>query len=145
MKAMYLCLVASFTLLLICPVPNFAYEQEPLRSDWLAEDYNSIELVSLLASSAPLSTQRIRDILDVEGDGEDEDLGFGASTFDIAKGHGYTTLYVEGFVFRGTIGSYKLGIRASRESWCRIREHIIDLWRQKHARTSMKVTRVPRS
>jgi hypothetical protein len=75
-----------------------------LRPEWLAEDYKSAELISLLASSGPPTTQRIRDILSVENDGEEEDLGFGASTFDIAKGHGYTTLYVEGFVFRGSIG-----------------------------------------
>lgn len=132
MMSLYFCLVTSLTLSFFYPASCFAQERSPLRTDWLAEDYKSIELVSVLASPAPLTTQRIRDILGVEDDREDEDLGFGASTFDIAKGHGYTTLYVEGFAFRGTIGSYKLGIRASRESWPRIREHIIDLWKQNH-------------
>lgn len=129
MKKLYFYLVTSFVLI-FCSASSFAQEQDPLRPDWLAEDYKSIELISLLASPAPLTTQRIRDILRVGDDGEEEDLGFGASAFDIAKGHGYTTLYVEGFVFRGNIGSYKLGIRSSRERWSRIREHIIDLWRQ---------------
>ena len=60
MKAMHLYLVASFTLLFFCPA-HFAQEKEPLRPDWLAEDYNSIKLISSLASPAPLSTQRIRE------------------------------------------------------------------------------------
>lgn len=132
MKSFYFFLVTSLTLSFSCPASCFAQEQSPLRTDWLAEDYKSIELISVLASPAPLTTQRIRDILDVGDDGEEEELGFGGSSFDIAKGHGYTTLYVEGFAFRGTIGSYKVGIRASRESWPRIREHIIDLWKQNH-------------
>jgi len=70
--------------------------------------------------------------LGVGDDGKEDDLGFGASTFDIAKGNGYTALYVEGFVFRGTIGFYKVGIRGSCESWPRIRERVIDLWKHNH-------------
>ena len=131
MKKLYFCVVTSF-ILIFCSASSFAQEQDPLRPDWLAEDFKSIELISQLASSASLTTQRVRDILGVGDDGEEEDFGFGASTFDVAKGHGYTALYVEGFAFRGTIGFYKLGIRASRESWPRIREHIIDLWKQNH-------------
>ena len=119
------------TLLLLCRA-SYGQGQEPLRSDWLAKDYRSIELISVLESPLPLTTQRIRDILGVESDHDEDDLGFGASTFNITKGHGYTALYVEGFVFRGTIGFYKLGIRASNESWPRIRERIIDLWKQNH-------------
>lgn len=129
MKRLYFRILTSFTLL-FCSASSFAQEQVPLRADWLANDYKSIELISQLASPAPLTPQRIRDILGLEDDGDDQDLGFGASTFDIGKGHGYTSLYVEGFVFKGTIGFYKLGIRASSESWPRIREHIIDLWKQ---------------
>lgn len=68
----------------------------------------------------------------MEDDGDDQDLGFGASTFDIGRGHGYTGLYVEGFVFKGTIGFYRLSIRWSSESWPRIRQHIIELWKQNH-------------
>ena len=132
MKSLYFCLVTSLTLSFFCPASCFAQEQSPLRTDWLAEDYKSIELISVLASPAPLTTQRIRDILGVGDDGEEEDLGFGGSSFDIAKGHGYTALYVEGFAFRGTIGFYKVGIRSSSESWPRIREHIIDLWKENH-------------
>jgi hypothetical protein len=131
MKRLYFCLLTSFTLI-FCSASSMAQEQVPLRPDWLASDYKSIELISLLASPAPLTPQRIRDILRLEDEGEDQDLGFGASTFDIARGHGYTTLYVEGVVFKGTIGFYKLGIRGSSESWPRIREHIIDLWKQNH-------------
>ncbi len=129
MKRLYFCLLTSFTLI-FCSAYSPAQEQVPLQADWLANDYKSVELISLLASPAPLTPQRIRDILRPEGDGDDEDLGFGASTFDIARGHGYTSLYVEGFVFKGTIGFYKLGIRGSSKSWPRIREHIIDLWKQ---------------
>ena len=131
MKSLHLWFTASLTLLL-CHSCYASGEEKPLRREWLAEDYRSIELISLLASPTPLTTQRIRDILGVGDEGEEEDLGFGASTFDIAKGHGYTTLYVEGFVFRGRIGFYKVGIRASRESWPRIRERISDLWKQNH-------------
>jgi len=118
--------------LIVCHTSYASQIQEPLSAEWLAEDYKSIELIPLLASPTPLTVQRIRDILGVGDDGEEEDLGFGASTFDIAKCHGYTTLYVEGFVFRGTIGFYKVGVRASRERWPRIRKHVIDLWKQNH-------------
>lgn len=131
MKRLYFCLFTLITLI-FCSGYSFAQEQVPLRPDWLANDYKSVELISLLASPAPLTPQRIRDILDLEDDGEDRDLGFGASTFDIGRGHGYTSLYVEGLVFKGTIGIYKLGIRGSSESWPRIRERIIDLWKQNH-------------
>ena len=131
MKRLYFYLLTSFTLI-FCSASSIAQEQVRLRADWLANDYKSIELISLLASPAPLTPQRIRDILDVEDNGEDRDLGFGASTFEIARGTGYTSLYVEGFVFKGTIGFYKLGIRGSSERWPRIREQIIDLWKQNH-------------
>lgn len=118
--------------LVVCHTSYATQGQEALRPEWLAEDYKSIELISLLGSPTPLTVQRIRDILSVGDDGEEEDLAFGASTFDIAKGHGYTTLYVEGFVFRGTIGFYKVAVRASRESWPRIRGRVIDLWKENH-------------
>ncbi|HKY30458.1 MAG TPA: hypothetical protein VJM12_21180 [Pyrinomonadaceae bacterium] len=131
MKGIRFWFVATLSLFVFY-TPCIAQKPEPLRPEWLAEDYKSIELVSLLASPAPLTTQRIRDILGVEDDGEEKDLGFDASIFDIGKGHGYTTLYVEGFVFRGTIGFYKLGIRASPEIWPQIREHVIDLWKHNH-------------
>jgi hypothetical protein len=131
MKHLYFCLLTAFTLI-NCSASSFAQDQVRLREDWLAKDYRSIKLISLLASPAPLTTQRIREILDLQGEPDDEDLGFGASTFYIAKGHGYTSLYVEGFAFKGTIGSYKLGIQASKESWRQIREHIIDLWMQNY-------------
>ena len=130
MKSLYLGLVASLTLIFLCPIYSFAQEQEPLRADWLARDYQSVGLISLLASSTPLTPQRIGDIL---GDGnalEEDELGFGATTFDIARGNGYTTLYVEGFAFRGSIGFYKVGIRASAEQWPGLRELIVDLWKQ---------------
>ena len=130
MKSFRFWLFSSLTLTLFYPV-SCAAQKQPLNPEWLAADYGSIELVSLLSSPEPLTTQRIRDILRVEGDGE-EDLGFGASLFDIGKGHGYTSLYVEGFVFRGAIGVYSVGIRASRENWPQIRERVIDLWKQNH-------------
>ena len=129
MKNLYLCLVASLTLFL-CSVSCVAQDQAPLNSEWLAADYKSIELISILASPGSLTTQKIRDVLDVGDSGEEKDLGFGASTFYIGKGHGHTSLNVEGFVFAGTIGFYKVGIRASAATWPRIREHIIDLWKQ---------------
>lgn len=131
MKSLYVCLITSF-ILIVCSASSFAQEQDPMRADWLEEDYKSLKLISLLASPAPLTPQKIRDILGLEDDGDDRDLGFGASTFDIARGHGYTTLYVEGFVFKGTIGFYRLGIRGTEESWPRLREQIIDLWMQNH-------------
>ena len=131
MKRLYFCLLTLLTLI-FSSASSLAQEQVALQPDWLANDYKSMELISLLASPAPLTPQKIRDILGLEDDGNDEDLGFGASTFDIARGHGYTTLYVEGFVFKGAIGFYKLGIRASSERWPRVREHIIDLWKQNH-------------
>lgn len=129
MKNLYVCLVASLTLFL-CSISCVAQDQEPLNSEWIAADYKSIELISILASPGSLTTQKIRDVLDVGESGDEKDLGFGASLFDIGKGNGYTSLYVEGFVFAGTIGFYKVGVRASPESWARIREHIIDLWKQ---------------
>jgi hypothetical protein len=132
MKGFRFWFAASFVLILACHVASVAQEQEPLKPEWLAEDYQSVELISLLASPTPLTVQGIRDILGVGDDGEEKDLGFGASTFDIAKGHGYTGIYVEGFVFRGTIGFYKVGIRGSSESWPRIRERVIDLWKHNH-------------
>ena len=116
--------------LVACHTSYASQNQEPLRAEWLAEDTKSIELISLLGSPMPLTVQRIREILGVGDDGEEEDLAFGVSTFDIAKGHGYTTLYVEGFIFRGTIGFYKVGVRASPESWPRIRGRVIDLWKE---------------
>lgn len=130
MKTLYLSLVTSLTLVFLGPIYSFAQEQEPLRADWLARDYKSVELISLLASSTPLTPQRIGDILSVGNALEEDDLGFGATTFDIGKGNGYTTLSVEGFAFRGRIGFYKVGIRASAEQWRDMRELIVDLWKQ---------------
>jgi hypothetical protein len=130
MKGLRFWLVAS--LILVIGRASYAKTEDSLRTEWLSQDYKSIELLSLLGSPKPLTVQRIRDILGVGEDGEEEDLGFKASTFDIARGHGYTTLYVEGFVFRGAIGFYKVGVRASRESWPRIRARVIDLWKENH-------------
>lgn len=108
-----------------------AQELKPLNQEWLAKDYRSMELVSLLASPAPLTTQKILDILDVsDKDDAEEDLGFGAIRFNAGRGHGYTSLSVEAFVFRGAIGWYKLELHSSPESWTRIRERMIELWHQ---------------
>jgi hypothetical protein len=118
-------------LLILLSFPCSAQQLEPLNQEWLADDYRSMELISLLASPAPLTTQKIMDILGVrDKDDAEEDLGFGATRFNVRKGHGYTSLSVEAFVFRGTIGSYKLELDSSPESWSRIRERMIELWQQ---------------
>src|ERR1044072_8126797 len=118
-------------LLILLSFPCNAQQLEPLNREWLANDYRSMELISLLASPAPLTTQKIMDILGVRNkDDAEEDLGFGAVRFNAGKGHGYTSLSVEAFVFRGTMGSYKLELASSSESWTRIRERMIELWRQ---------------
>jgi hypothetical protein len=120
-----------FIVLFVCYTPSaVAQDPEPLNPEWLAKDFQSVELVSLLASPSALTVQGIRDILRVVGDsGDDEDLGFDATTFDIGKGNGYTRLYVEGLVFKGNIGFYKIGIETSSEHWSRIRERVIELWK----------------
>lgn len=57
------------------------------------------------------------DILSVrDRDDAEEDLGFGTIRFNVRKGHGYTSLSVEAFVFKGTIGSYKLELDSSPEA-----------------------------
>lgn len=118
-------------ILLVCHTPYVAAQDpKPLNPEWLAEDFRSLELVSLLASPSALTVQGIRDILRVGDSGEEEDLGFEATTFDIGKGNGYTRLYAEGLTFKGNIGFYKFGIDASSESWPRIRERVIELWKQ---------------
>lgn len=118
-------------LLILLSFPCVAQELEPLNPEWLANDYRSMQLISLLASPAPLTTQKIMDILNVrDKDDAEEDLGFGAIRFNAGEGHGYTSLWVEAFVFRGTIGSYKLELQSSPKSWTRIRERMIELWRQ---------------
>jgi len=118
-------------LLILLSFPCSAQELEPLNREWLADDYRSRELISFLATPAPLTTQKIMDILGVgDKDEAEEDLGFGANKFNIRKGHGYTSLSIEAFVFKGTIGSYKLELDSSPENWIRIRERMIELWRQ---------------
>lgn len=73
---------------------------------------------------------KIMDILNVrDGDDTEEDLGFGALRFNAGKGHGYTSLSVEAFVFRGSIGFYKLDLDSSSKNWPRIRQRIIQLWK----------------
>ena len=118
-------------LLILLSFPCNAQQLEPLNREWLADDYRSMELISLLASPAPLTTQKIMDILGVDDkDDTEEDLGFGANKFNVRKGHGYTSLSIEAFVFKGTIGSYKLELASSPENWTRIRERMIELWQQ---------------
>ena len=118
-------------LLILLSFPCGAQELKPLNREWLAIDQRSMELISLLASPVPLTPQRIMDILSVrDKDDTEEDLGFGATRFSIRKGHGYTSLVVEAFVFRGTIGSYKLELDSSPERWPRIREGMIERWQQ---------------
>ena len=117
--------------LLVCYTPYAAaQEPEPLNQEWLAADFRSVELISLLSSPSALTVQGIRDILRVGDSGEEEDLGFDATTFYIGKGNGYTHIYAEGLVFKGNIGFYKVGIEASSERWPRIRERVIELWKQ---------------
>ena len=128
MKRLCYWLTASLTLIVLYPGPYVAQGPEALRLDWLAKDYKSVELLVLLGSPGPLTVQGIRDILSVKDDGEERDIGFGASTFEIVRRHGYTTLYVEGFAFNGSIGFYKVGMRSSNEIWPRIRERVIHLW-----------------
>ena len=126
----FLCLAGL--LILLC-FGCSAQELEPLNPEWLANDYRSMQLVSVLSSPAPLTTQKIMDILGVhDKDEAEEDLGFGATRFYVRKGHGYTSLSVEAFVFRGTIGSYKLELDSSSESWPRVRERMIELWTHNH-------------
>ena len=118
-------------LLILLSFPCGAQELEALNPEWLAKNYRSINLISILASPAPLTTQKIMDILGVpDKDDAEEDLGFGAIRFNAMSGHGYTSLSVEAFVFRGTIGFYKLELHSSPERWTRIRERMIELWQQ---------------
>ena len=120
-----------FVVLLVCNAPcAIAQDPEPMKPEWLARDFESVELVSLLASPSALTVQGIKDILRVGDSGEETDLGFDATTFDIGKGNGYTRLYTEGLVFKGNIAFYKLGIETSSEHWARIRERVIELWKQ---------------
>lgn len=120
----------ALTLNFFCSTTYIAQQPEPLRSDWLDEDFKSIELISLLGSPTPLTVQGIRDILRVEDSGEeDRDIGFDATTFEIQRGNGYTTLYLKGLVFKGNIGMYRIEILATSETWPRIRERVIDLWK----------------
>jgi len=117
--------------LLVCHTPYVAAQDpKPLNPEWLAKDFQSFELIPLLASPSALTVPGIRDLLRVGDSGEEEDLGFEATTFDIGQGNGYTRLYAEGLTFKGNIGFYKFGIEASRESWPRIRERLIELWKQ---------------
>ena len=108
-----------------------AQEQQPLNAEWLARDYQAIELVSQLTSPSALTVQRIKDILEVGDDGREDDLGFDTSKFDLGRGNGYTRLYVEGLAVKGRIAVYKIGIE-NHGSWARIRERIIELWKQNH-------------
>lgn len=120
-----------FIVLLVCHTPYAAAQElEPLKPEWLARDFQSLELIPLLASPSALTVQGIEDILRVGDSGEEEDLGFDASTFEIGRGNGYTHLNVDGLVFKGNIGFYKIGIGASSEHWARIRERVIELWKQ---------------
>lgn len=123
-------------LLILLSFPCAGQELQPLNEEWLANDFKSMELISLLASPAPLTAQKIIDILDVpDKDGAEEDLGFDATRFNVAKGHGYTSLTVEAFVLKGTIGFYKLELHASPDTWPRIRERMIELWKQNNGPT----------
>jgi hypothetical protein len=107
-----------------------AQEREPLKPESLARDFRSMELISVLASPSALTVQRIKDILGLGEDGREEDLGFDTIRFDLARGNGYTRLYVEGLAVKGSIASYKIGIEAYSEDWPRLRERIIELWQQ---------------
>lgn len=108
-----------------------AQEQKPLNAEWLARDFRAIELVSQLTSPSALTVQRIKDILEVRDDGQEDDLGFDTTRFDLGRGNRYTRLYVEGLTVKGRIGVYKIGIDAS-ENWPLIREQVIELWKQNH-------------
>lgn len=108
-----------------------AQEQAPLNAEWLARDFQAIELVSQLTSPSALTVQRIKDILEVGDDGQEDDLGFDTTKFDLGRGNGYTRLYVEGLAVKGRMAVYKIGIESSG-SWPRIRERIIELWKQNH-------------
>ena len=105
-----------------------AQEQKPLEPEWLARDFRSVELVSQLTSPSALTLQRIKDILEVGESGEEEDLGFETTRFDLGRGNGYTRLYVEGIAVKGRIAVYKIGIE-SYGSWPLIRDRIIELWK----------------
>ena len=128
MKHLSFCLAVA--LVLLAQVPCAAQEEAPkaLKHEWLIMDYRSIELVSLLASPASLSVKRIKEIVDLHGEVEERDLGFGGSRFFLRKGHGYSALNIEGLTFKGRIAFYKIEIEMSRQVWSRIRGNIIDIW-----------------
>lgn len=128
MKGSSFCLVVA--LILLAQVPCGAQEEAPkaLKHEWLIKDYQSVELISHLNSPATLSISCIREIMDLQDSGEERDLGFGGSRFYLRKGHGYSSLSVEGIAFKGKIAFYRIEIETSRETWHRIRGNIIDIW-----------------
>jgi hypothetical protein len=125
MKRLSFSLVVALILLVQVPC---AGQEEALKPEWLIMDYRSVELMSVLASPASLSVPRIKEIMNLQGEGEERDLGFGGSRFYLRRGNGYSSLSIQGLAFKGQIAFYKVEIEMSRQVWSQIRGNVIDIW-----------------
>ena len=98
-----------------------------LNADWLTADIRGVQRLSVLV---PIESQTIESIKAILGKtGEDcDDLGFGAKRIRLAQGNGYTSFYVDAFIYRGAFAYYAVGVDGSSESWPLIRKKIIAAW-----------------
>ncbi len=121
--------LASILLLLLSQI-SWAQKEEKLETEWLAKDVESAKLIARLMPLESQTFETIKSILDVNTAVDDDDLGFGGRRFNLGKGNGYTSFYVDAFTFGGSFGYYEIGIRGGSDDWPRIREQVIKMWRQ---------------
>ncbi|MGH9759387.1 MAG: hypothetical protein ACREAC_00955, partial [Blastocatellia bacterium] len=100
-----------------------------INADWLAADIRGVQRLSVLL---PIESQTIKSIKTILGEtGEDcEDLGFGAKRIRLARGNGYTSFYVDAFIYKGAFAYYAVGVDGSSESWPLIRKKIVAAWEE---------------
>lgn len=107
--------------------------EEPLTQEWVEND---IEGVKFLLSLTPIEGQSIAALKQrFQGEygakwaDDEENLGFGARHIRLAKGMGYSSIYIDLLAFNDRIAFYKIGVDGSAQERNRYRDRVLEVWR----------------
>jgi hypothetical protein len=109
---------------LLSQATGLAQNSEALNSEWLAKDIEAIQLISRIMPLENQSIDYIKNVLNIDQEPDEEDLGLGAKRYYLSKGSGYTSIRIYMFLVNGQVGYYKLQADGSSDYWKQIRKKL---------------------
>jgi hypothetical protein len=104
---------------------------ERLRQDWLRNDLEGIAAFLRLGPLERYRPEVLREQLLQQPAAygwEEEEIGFGATHVEMARGFGYASIHVEAIMFRDELALYEITLDGSSDTWKRLRDQYAGAW-----------------